>query len=151
VDSPRPHCKLVPHTHAQASILVTGLLSIQQDKCAGQDSQIRHESARKVLSASNHDGLLLQSHPIEAMSPALCPPARLGLQESSLTTPLVYVASGPHEVGLWDMEQSKCHQVFARATRKYANCGGTPPSSLDLEINAEGCEHDLLGRSSYIW
>ncbi len=53
----------------------------------------------------------VQSHPIEALSPALCPPARLGLQDSSLSTPLVYVASGPHEVSLWDVEQSKCHQV----------------------------------------
>ena len=55
--------------------------------------------------------LTVQSHPIEALSPALCPPARLGLQDSSLSTPLVYVASGPHEVGLWDVEQGKCHQV----------------------------------------
>ena len=53
----------------------------------------------------------VQSHPIEALSPALCPPARLGLQDSSLSTPLVYVASGPHEISLWDVEQSKCHQV----------------------------------------
>ena len=52
-----------------------------------------------------------QNHPIEALSPALCPPARLGLQDSSLSTPLVYVASGPHEICLWDVEQSKCHQV----------------------------------------
>jgi len=70
------------------------------------------------------------------MSPALCPPARLGLQESSLTTPLVYVASGPHEVGLWDVEQSKCHQVLAQATQKCANFGGNPPR---FEVNAEGC------------
>ena len=55
--------------------------------------------------------LAVQSHPIEALSPALCPPARLGLQDSSLSTPLVYVASGPHEVGLWDVEHGKCHQV----------------------------------------
>ena len=58
------------------------------------------------------DAAAVQGHPIEAMSPALCPPARLGLQDSSLTIPLVYVASGPHEVGLWDVEQSKCHQVM---------------------------------------
>ena len=25
--------------------------------------------------------------------------------------PLVYVAAGPHEVGLWDIEEGKCHQV----------------------------------------
>ncbi len=27
--------------------------------------------------------------------------------------PLVYVAAGPHEIGLWDVEQGKCHQVPA--------------------------------------
>ena len=87
------------------------------------------------------------------MSPALCPPARLGLQESSLTTPLVYVASGPHEVGLWDVEQSKCHQVVVQANYKHANCGGSlllPPTNVRFEVKAEGCEHDLLGRSRYI-
>jgi phosphoinositide-3-kinase regulatory subunit 4 len=53
----------------------------------------------------------LQNYPIEALAPAVAPAARLGLQESSLTTPLMYVAAGPQEVGLWDIEQGKCHQV----------------------------------------
>ncbi|KAK9909837.1 hypothetical protein WJX75_008190 [Coccomyxa subellipsoidea] len=53
-----------------------------------------------------------QGFPIEALAPALAPPTRLGLQESSLATPLVYVAAGPQEIGLWDVEQGKCHQVL---------------------------------------
>ena len=52
-----------------------------------------------------------QGFPIEALAPALAPPTKLGLQESSLATPLVYVAAGPQEIGLWDVEQGKCHQV----------------------------------------
>ena len=52
-----------------------------------------------------------QGFPIEALAPALAPPTRLGLQESSLATPLVYVAAGPQEIGLWDVEQGKCHQA----------------------------------------
>lgn len=58
-----------------------------------------------------------QGFPIEALAPALAPPPRLGLQESSLTMPLVYVAAGPHEIGLWDVEQGKCHQVPAPLTQ----------------------------------
>lgn len=54
----------------------------------------------------------LQNYPVEALAPALASPARLGLQESSIATPLVYVASGPQEIGLWDIEQGKCHQVI---------------------------------------
>ncbi len=26
--------------------------------------------------------------------------------------PLVYVAAGPQEIGVWDVEQGQCHQVF---------------------------------------
>ena len=54
---------------------------------------------------------LRQGYPIEALAPALAPPVRLGVQESSLAAPLVYAAAGPHEVGLWDVEQGRCHQV----------------------------------------
>ena len=77
-------------------------------------SSPRHElrgSGEPPVGALSLGDAAAQSHPIEALSPALCPPARLGLQDSSLSTPLVYVASGPHEVSLWDVEQSKCHQV----------------------------------------
>ena len=52
-----------------------------------------------------------QGFPIDALAPALAPPTKLGLQESSLATPLVYVAAGPQEIGLYDVEQGKCHQV----------------------------------------
>ncbi len=55
---------------------------------------------------------LVQNYPVEALAPALATPARLGLQESSIAVPLVYVAAGPQEVGLWDIEQGKCHQVI---------------------------------------
>ena len=54
----------------------------------------------------------MQGYPIEALAPALAPPPRLGLQESSLSMPLVYVAAGPHEIGLYDVEQGRCHQVM---------------------------------------
>ncbi|EIE24687.1 hypothetical protein COCSUDRAFT_258, partial [Coccomyxa subellipsoidea C-169] len=53
-----------------------------------------------------------QGFPIDALAPALAPPTKLGLQESSLATPLVYVAAGPQEIGLYDVEQGKCHQVL---------------------------------------
>lgn len=49
---------------------------------------------------------------IEAIAPALATPGRLGLRGlDGCSTPLVYVAAGHGEVGLWDVIQQKCHQV----------------------------------------
>ncbi|KAK9817197.1 hypothetical protein WJX72_010933 [[Myrmecia] bisecta] len=49
---------------------------------------------------------------IDALAPALAGPARLGVPSAPANCPLVYVAAGPHEVGLWDVEEGKCHQVL---------------------------------------
>ena len=50
---------------------------------------------------------------IDALAPALAPASRLGLAagEPLPKSPLVYVAAGPHEVSLWDVETGRCHQV----------------------------------------
>lgn len=50
---------------------------------------------------------------IDALAPALAPPQRLGLAAAQPPpgSPLVYVAAGPHEVSLWDVETGRCHQV----------------------------------------
>lgn len=49
---------------------------------------------------------------IDALAPATASPARLGLREAQLGgRPLVYVAAGQNEVGLWDLVDCKCHQV----------------------------------------
>ena len=50
---------------------------------------------------------------IDALAPALAPPQRLGLAAAQPLprSPLVYVAAGPHEISLWDVETGRCHQV----------------------------------------
>jgi hypothetical protein len=71
---------------------------------------------------------------IDALAPATAGPAKLGLRGLELAggAPLVYVAAGQHEVGLWDLLDCKCHQVGAgwharqggqRATRQPRMCG----------------------------
>lgn len=56
----------------------------------------------------------LRSCGIDAMSLALASPSRLGLSPSSLPhpgVPLLYIAAGLQEVGLWDILDGQCHQV----------------------------------------
>ena len=57
----------------------------------------------------------IHSGPIDAMAVANAPPARLGLGSTSPTpgAPLVYVAAGPGEIGLWDVAAGSCLQVSA--------------------------------------
>lgn len=47
--------------------------------------------------------------PIAALALASAPPQRLGLPGTG--APLVYVAAGEQEVGLWDVAEAKCQQV----------------------------------------
>ena len=50
--------------------------------------------------------------PVEALAPAVAPVGHLGLRGGGKgSSPLVYIAAGAHEVGLWDIEEGKCHQV----------------------------------------
>lgn len=50
--------------------------------------------------------------PVEALAPAVAPVGHLGLRGGGKgSSPLVYIAAGSHEVGLWDVEEGKCHQV----------------------------------------
>ena len=53
---------------------------------------------------------------VDALAPALAPGSRLGLvnngEQPPPSSPLVYVAAGPHEVSLWDIERWRCHQVW---------------------------------------
>ena len=54
--------------------------------------------------------------PVEALAPAVAPVGHLGLRGGGKgSSPLVYVAAGGHEVGLWDIEEGKCHQVSITA------------------------------------
>ena len=50
--------------------------------------------------------------PVEALAPAVAPVGHLGLRGGGKgSSPLVYIAAGGQEVGLWDIEEGKCHQV----------------------------------------
>lgn len=49
---------------------------------------------------------------INALAPATCSAAQLGLAGVGTGAPLVYVAAGPREVGLWDIEEAKCRAVL---------------------------------------
>ena len=49
--------------------------------------------------------------PIQAMAQAAASPRRMGLPRLGVTCPLLYVAAGPSEIGLWDVEHARCHQV----------------------------------------
>ena len=52
-------------------------------------------------------------HPVNALAPAVAPVGNLGLRGGGRgSSPLVYIAAGSHEVGLWDVEEGKCHQVM---------------------------------------
>ena len=53
----------------------------------------------------------------------------------------MYVAAGPHEVGLWDIEEGKCHQVgglhLCCACCQAAICTGLAlPSGIHLLVRA---------------
>eukprot|EP00884_Botryococcus_braunii_P002633 jgi/Botrbrau1/12370/Bobra.0239s0019.1 len=51
--------------------------------------------------------------PIGAMAPVVAPATRLMINGKCPSCPLVYVAAGGNnEVGLWDVEQGRCHQVL---------------------------------------
>jgi len=63
---------------------------------------------------------------IDAMSLAAAAPSRLGLSPGSLPrpgVPLVYVAAGLQEVGLWDVLDGQCHQVSPISCRHAAPLG----------------------------
>lgn len=55
--------------------------------------------------------------PIRALAPALAVPRRLGLLRQGATCPLIYASAGPNEVGLWDVEHARCHQVSFASSR----------------------------------
>lgn len=60
------------------------------------------------------------------MSLAAAAPSRLGLSPGSLPrpgVPLVYVAAGLQEVGLWDVLDGQCHQVSPISCRHTAPLG----------------------------
>lgn len=64
--------------------------------------------------------------PIEALSPAVAPAAALGLRQAP-AAPLLYVAAGQEEVGLWDIAQGRCHQVCLGA--RFRSC------SVDRDVS----------------
>eukprot|EP00873_Tetraselmis_striata_P002336 jgi/Tetstr1/422600/TSEL_013406.t2 len=51
--------------------------------------------------------------PVEALAVAAAPRSALGLARiAASSAPLVYVAAGGDELGLWDLEHGRCHQVL---------------------------------------
>jgi len=63
--------------------------------------------------------------PVEALAPAVAPVGHLGLRGGGRgSSPLVYIAAGRHEVGLWDVEEGKCHQVSCRLLSLQIICFG---------------------------
>jgi hypothetical protein len=62
---------------------------------------------------------------IDALAPATAGPAKLGLRGLQLAggAPLVYVAAGQNEVGLWDLVDCRCHQVRALGLAAWARPG----------------------------
>ncbi|DBA85444.1 TPA: hypothetical protein ACH3X2_006119 [Trebouxia sp. C0005] len=70
-------------------------------------------------------------HPIEALAPAVAPVGHLGLRGGGRgSSPLVYIAAGGHEVGLWDVEEGKCHQVLRCQPENGAVPPDQPPAAL---------------------
>lgn len=57
------------------------------------------------------------------MTPALAPPARLGITGPPVQTPLVYVGCGHDEIGLFDVVQGGCHQVLRRGVQLIDGAG----------------------------
>jgi phosphoinositide-3-kinase regulatory subunit 4 len=49
--------------------------------------------------------------PVSALALASAPPGRLGLRPGVAAGPLLYVAAGESEVGLWDVAEGRCLQV----------------------------------------
>lgn len=49
--------------------------------------------------------------PIHALATAAAGPRQLGLPRLGVTGPLVYAAAGFNEIGLWDVQYGRCHQV----------------------------------------
>lgn len=109
----------------QQSLLVDGLCVhtqglLQRLACDGPDSPW-------LLTGSSRGHLTLwdmrfqipltqwdhpSGQPVEALAPAVAPAGHLGLRGGGKgSSPLVYIAAGGHEVGLWDVEEGKCHQV----------------------------------------
>ncbi|DBB16182.1 TPA: hypothetical protein ACH3X3_015178 [Trebouxia sp. C0006] len=69
--------------------------------------------------------------PVEALAPAVAPVGHLGLRGGGRgSSPLVYIAAGRHEVGLWDVEEGKCHQVLRCQPENGAVAPDQPPAAL---------------------
>lgn len=49
--------------------------------------------------------------PVARLALATAQPQRLGLRQGAAVGPLLYVAAGENEVGLWDVAEARCLQV----------------------------------------
>lgn len=49
--------------------------------------------------------------PVQGLALAMASPRRLGLPRYGSTSPLIYVSNLAEEIGLWDIETARCHQV----------------------------------------
>ena len=78
--------------------------------------------------------------PVEALAPAVAPLGHLGLRGGGRgSCPLVYIAAGGHEVGLWDVEEGKCHQV---PYITFLACSSSS-SSTHLHMSSFGCAQPM--------
>mmetsp|Transcript_37691 Transcript_37691/g.106488 ORF Transcript_37691/g.106488 Transcript_37691/m.106488 type:complete len:308 (+) Transcript_37691:281-1204(+) len=90
--------------------------------------------------------------PVEAISLVVAPHTALGLQTIGLSSraPLVYLAAGGDEIGLWDLEQGRCHQVLSMMSCTESEIGPnecpaalSPPSFDPLESLSPDKENRL--------
>lgn len=72
--------------------------------------------------------------PVDALSTAIAPADWLGARGHSGSGPLVYVLSGGNEVGLWDVEEGRCRQVFTLCTFAALPCLSFKHCLIHLEV-----------------
>eukprot|EP00879_Flechtneria_rotunda_P022840 GHRR01024135.1.p1 GENE.GHRR01024135.1~~GHRR01024135.1.p1 ORF type:complete len:413 (+),score=138.78 GHRR01024135.1:1164-2402(+) len=86
---------------------------------------------------------------VDAMAPALAAAARLGLSSGSLphpSAPLLYMAAGNQEVGVWDALNGQCHQVLRVLNREESHINvSEPPAALQPPLPANSSQPKVQG------
>ncbi|GAB4818761.1 hypothetical protein N2152v2_005807 [Parachlorella kessleri] len=94
---------------------------------------------------------------VASLAVAAAPPTRLGIRQGAAAGPLLYVAAGENEVGLWDVAEGRCLQVLRvlrpgalEASRRAVPSALAPPSHSSLGGGLGARQQDMMGRAKQL-